>query len=80
MQILIWVQKISTSLEMSDIQTTTLDNGLRVVTDRVPSIGSIALGVWVGVGTRHENMAHNGAAHMVEHMLFKGTQKRSARD
>ena len=63
---------------MTGIQTTTLKNGLRVVTDTVPSMHSVALGIWVGVGTRHENLAHNGVAHMVEHMLFKGTEKRNA--
>jgi len=63
---------------MSNIQTTTLSNGLRVVTDHVPSMHSVALGIWVGVGTRHENLAQNGVAHMVEHMLFKGTEKRNA--
>ena len=62
------------------IQTTKLKNGLRIVTDHVPSVGSIALGVWVGVGTRNENMAHNGVAHMVEHMLFKGTKTRNSKD
>lgn len=65
---------------MTNIQMTTLDNGLRVITDHVSSVGSVALGVWVGVGTRNENMTYNGAAHMVEHMLFKGTKKRSALD
>ncbi|MEZ5814635.1 MAG: pitrilysin family protein [Alphaproteobacteria bacterium] len=60
------------------IQTTTLPNGLRIITDHVPSMHSAALGIWVGVGTRHENLAQNGVAHMVEHMLFKGTKTRSA--
>ncbi len=59
---------------------TTLDNGLRVITDHVDSVGSVALGIWVGVGTRNEDMIFNGAAHMVEHMLFKGTKKRNALD
>ncbi len=63
---------------MSNIQTTTLPNGLRVITDHVPSMHSVALGIWVGVGTRHENLPQNGVAHMVEHMLFKGTEKRNA--
>lgn len=63
---------------MTQIQLTTLDNGLRIVTDSVPSSHSAALGIWCGVGTRHEDMVHNGAAHMVEHMLFKGTPSRSA--
>jgi len=61
------------------IQITTLPNGLRVVTDYVPSVESVAVGVWIGAGTRDEDMSHNGAAHMVEHMLFKGTQKRDAK-
>lgn len=61
------------------IQISTLSNGLRVVTDYVPSVESVAVGVWIGAGTRDEDMSHNGAAHMVEHMLFKGTQKRDAK-
>lgn len=65
---------------MSKIQRTTLDNGLRIITDAVPDVHSVATGIWAGVGTRHEDMAHNGAAHMVEHMLFKGTQKRNAQE
>ncbi len=63
---------------MSDIKITILDNGLRVITDHVPSVDTAAIGIWVGVGTRNENLSHNGAAHMVEHMLFKGTKTRSA--
>ncbi len=60
------------------IRLTTLKNGLRVITDHVPSIDSVALGVWADVGTRDEDLAHNGVAHMVEHMLFKGTKRRNA--
>lgn len=60
------------------IQLTTLENGLRIVTDTVKTVDSVALGVWVGVGTRHEDMAINGVAHMVEHMMFKGTKTRNA--
>lgn len=60
------------------IQTTTLKNGLRVITDTVTAVDSVALGVWAGVGTRHEDMSVNGVAHMVEHMLFKGTKTRNA--
>ncbi len=62
---------------MSHIQLTTLDNGLRVITDTVSDIHSVAVGIWVNVGTRNEDPAYNGAAHMVEHMLFKGTPTRS---
>ncbi|MBG78438.1 MAG: peptidase M16 [Alphaproteobacteria bacterium] len=63
-----------------DIRTTTLDNGMRVITDRVATVESIALGVWANVGSRHEDAAVNGSAHMVEHMLFKGTKNRNAQD
>ena len=65
---------------MTNIQTTTLPNGLRVITDHVPSVESVAIGVWAHVGTRNEDMRDNGVAHLVEHMMFKGTQKRSSRD
>lgn len=57
---------------------TTLKSGLRVITDTVTAVDSVALGIWADVGTRHENMAHNGVAHMVEHMMFKGTPDRTA--
>lgn len=60
------------------IQTTTLSNGIRVVTDAVPNSHTVAVGVWAAVGTRHEDMRENGVAHMVEHMLFKGTPSRNA--
>jgi predicted Zn-dependent peptidase len=63
---------------MSKIHLTQLENGLRIVTDEVPDVHSAALGIWVSVGTRDENIADNGVAHMVEHMLFKGTKTRSA--
>jgi len=60
------------------IQKTTLPNGLRVISDTVSSVDSVAMGVWTDVGTRNENLVHNGVAHMVEHMMFKGTPTRSA--
>lgn len=60
------------------IQLTTLESGLRVITDIVPTVDSVALGVWADVGTRHEDLAHNGVSHMVEHMMFKGTPSRSS--
>ncbi|AEP10594.1 M16 family metallopeptidase [Micavibrio aeruginosavorus] len=60
------------------IEITTLPGGLRVVTDSIPSMDSVAIGVWAAVGTRHEDMVHNGVAHMVEHMMFKGTKTRTA--
>lgn len=60
------------------IEQTTLPNGLRIITDQVDTVDSVAAGIWVDVGTRHEDMAHNGVAHMTEHMMFKGTPSRSA--
>lgn len=62
------------------IEQTTLPNGLRIITDRVDTVDSVAVGIWVDVGTRHEDMVHNGVAHMTEHMMFKGTPSRSALD
>lgn len=67
-------------LSFMSINTSTLPNGIRIVTDKLAGAESIALGVWVGVGTRHEDMNQNGIAHMLEHMLFKGTSKRTAKD
>lgn len=62
------------------LQLTTLPNGLRVITDTVTDIESAALGVWVDVGTRNENLLHNGVAHMVEHMMFNGTAGRTSKE
>jgi len=60
------------------VQVTTLANGLRVATDSMADAESVVTGVWVGVGTRHEPWEANGVAHLVEHMMFKGTKKRSS--
>ena len=57
-----------------------LPNGARILTEAIPGVRSAALGFFAGVGSRHEEPAHNGCAHFVEHMLFKGTQRRSATD
>ena len=57
-----------------------LENGLRIATDTVQTVDTVSLGIWVDVGTRHEPAAINGAAHFLEHMAFKGTERRSARD
>lgn len=58
---------------------TTLPSGLRVVTETMPRLETAAIGVWVDVGSRHESADVNGVAHMLEHMAFKGTQRRSAK-
>ncbi|MEE2970834.1 MAG: pitrilysin family protein [Pseudomonadota bacterium] len=60
------------------VQFSTLPNGLRVVTHRMEAVESVSLGMWVHVGTRHERPEINGIAHMLEHMAFKGTKRRSA--
>jgi predicted Zn-dependent peptidase len=62
------------------VRVTTLSNGFRVATDRMESVETTSLGVWAGVGTRNEPAEHNGVAHLLEHMAFKGTRRRSARD
>ena len=58
----------------------TLPSGLRLVTESMPDVRSISVGVWLARGSRHESDAESGVAHFVEHMLFKGTTSRSARD
>ncbi len=63
-----------------NVQLTRLQNGVRVITAAMPQVESVALGIWVGVGVRHEPIALPGVSHFVEHMLFKGTRRRSALD
>lgn len=60
------------------LKVSTLDSGLRVITDTVPEMETVAIGAWADVGTRHEDLAHNGVAHMVEHMMFNGTPTRTS--
>jgi predicted Zn-dependent peptidase len=55
-----------------------LDNGIRLITETMPHVRSISLGVWLTRGSRHEGDDQSGIAHFVEHMLFKGTDSRSA--
>lgn len=56
----------------------TLPNGVRIVYEQIPYVRSASLGVWIGVGSRHESEKLSGAAHFIEHMLFKGTTTRTA--
>ena len=65
---------------MSSIRETVLPSGLRVVTDPMDTVETVSIGVWVDAGTRHEPAPINGVSHMLEHMAFKGTQRRSAQD
>ncbi len=59
------------------VELATLSNGVRVVTEHMPGLASVALGVWVSAGGRHERPEQNGIAHFLEHMAFKGTKTRS---
>jgi predicted Zn-dependent peptidase len=61
-------------------KVTRLENGLTVATAEMPHMASVSVGIWVGVGGRHEPAALNGVSHFIEHLLFKGTRKRSARE
>ena len=54
-----------------------LGNGLTIISHRMPSLSSVAIGIWIGVGSRYETKRINGISHFLEHLLFKGTKKRS---
>jgi predicted Zn-dependent peptidase len=62
------------------IRRTVLPGGLRVITEAIPTVRSVAFGIWVGVGSRDETPSQAGATHYLEHLLFKGTKRRSALD
>src|SRR5918994_2736798 len=68
-----------TAATTEDIRETRLGNGVRIVTERMPEARSVSLGVWVGVGGRDEPATLAGASHFLEHLVFKGTSTRSAR-
>ncbi|WP_083520801.1 M16 family metallopeptidase [Alicyclobacillus kakegawensis] len=57
-----------------------LDNGVRVVGEEIPSMRSVSMGIWIGTGSRFETKNNNGISHFLEHMLFKGTHRLSARE
>lgn len=63
----------------SAIGISRLANGLTVASDPMPGVGSASIGIWLDVGARHEEAPENGIAHLIEHMAFKGTARRSAR-
>ncbi|MBI5280075.1 MAG: insulinase family protein [Candidatus Solibacter usitatus] len=63
-----------------DIAVSSLSNGIRVISEPMPSVRSVAAGFWIGTGSRSEEPAENGTSHFIEHMLFKGTPRRSAED
>ena len=63
---------------MSQYNLETLPNGVRILTEPISSVRSAALGIWVATGSRAESASESGAAHFIEHMLFKGTTANTA--
>jgi len=63
-----------------NIEATTLKNGVRVISEEMPHVRSVSMGVWIKTGSRRETSEENGISHFIEHMLFKGTKNRSAED
>ncbi len=64
---------------MNNYNLTTLSNGILVVSEYIPYVKSFSLGFWYNTGSRYENINNNGISHFIEHMLFKGTRKRTAK-
>ncbi len=65
---------------LRDIEIATLKNGVRVISEEMGHVRSVSLGVWIRTGSRRETSEENGISHFIEHMLFKGTKKRSAEE
>src|SRR5215468_6483621 len=63
-----------------EIERQTLPNGIRVITERMPHVRSVSVGIWIGTGSREEHPRETGISHFVEHMVFKGTKNRSAEE
>jgi predicted Zn-dependent peptidase len=64
---------------LMDVQLSVLPNGLRVISSAIPRVESVTMGIWIGVGSRYETNAMAGVSHFLEHLLFKGTKRRSAK-
>ena len=64
---------------MDNCKVTTLSNGVKIVSEFIPYLKSFSLGFWFNVGARDENLRNNGISHFIEHMLFKGTKTRTAK-
>ncbi len=62
------------------IKKYTCKNGVRIVMENIPTVRSVAIGIWIHAGSRNENEKNNGISHFLEHMFFKGTETRSARE
>ena len=64
----------------TEVKVHTLRSGVRIITEKVPGLRSVSIGYWVGTGSRMEKPGEEGITHFIEHLMFKGTGKRSARD
>jgi predicted Zn-dependent peptidase len=64
---------------LSNYNKTILPSGVKIISEFIPHVQSFSLGFWFNVGSRDENKKNNGISHFIEHMLFKGTKKRSAK-
>jgi predicted Zn-dependent peptidase len=63
-----------------EFRKSVLPNGIRLVTERIPHVRSVAVGVWVDTGSRHEPLPKSGVSHFIEHLVFKGTESRTAEE
>src|SRR5579871_4546838 len=70
----------SVPTKVRDVESSTLANGVRIVTERMDHVRSVSLGIWIGTGSRREEAQENGISHFIEHMVFKGTKNRSAEE
>ncbi|WP_435824100.1 M16 family metallopeptidase [Actinoplanes missouriensis] len=70
--------RVSTKTLQDGVKKTVLPSGLRILTEAIPTTRSASLGIWVGIGSRDETPSLHGASHFLEHLLFKGTHKRTA--
>src|SRR5258708_2738733 len=66
------------SQKFHNIERTVLPNGVRIVSERMPHVRSVSVGVWIGTGSREETAEESGLSHFIEHMVFKGTKNRTA--
>ena len=73
-------QRSTEARAIEGFELSTLEDGLRVVSERLPGVRSIALGVWIGAGSRLETAAQAGISHFIEHLIFKGSERYSAWD
>ncbi len=71
---------VADELVAGDVRTHTLANGVRILTEEMPTLHSAAIGIWVESGSRYERPSENGLSHFIEHLFFKGTSRRSAAD